>query len=189
MSRNKERSMSAYEKSDPGPMALDHLLMLVADPAFRPGAKRVAAAADAMIAFLDEKISEQLSVILHHPEFRRLESSWRSLEFLVNRIDFRQNILLSILSVSKADLLADFDDTPDITFSGFYRHVYTAEYGQFGGHPIGAIVANYEFDASPPDLRLLSHAAAVCAMAHAPFLAGVGQKFFGLSRWADFPNL
>ncbi|MDR2673747.1 MAG: type VI secretion system contractile sheath large subunit, partial [Opitutaceae bacterium] len=34
-----------------------------------------------------------------------------------------------------------------------------------------------------------SHAAAVCAMAHAPFLAGVGQKFFGLSRWADFPNL
>jgi type VI secretion system protein ImpC len=180
--------MSVYD-TDPGKAALDRLLALVSEPSFRPGAKKAAAAADGMIAFLDEKISEQLSAILHHLEFRRLESSWRSLEFLVERIDFRQNILLSILSVSKADLLTDLDDTPDITFSGFYRHVYTAEYGQFGGHPIGAVVANYEFDARPSDIRLLSHAAAVCAMAHAPFLAGMSQAFFGLSRWADFPNI
>jgi type VI secretion system protein ImpC len=184
--------MFAYEaekESAPDKAALDRLLTLMAEPSFRPGSKTVVGAVDAMIALLDEKISEQLSVILHHAEFRRLESSWRSLKFLVERIDFRQNILLSILSVSKDDLLADFDDTPDVVFSGFYRHVYTAEYGQFGGHPVGVIIANYAFDASPPDLRLLSHAAAVCAMAHAPFLAGVGQKFFGLSRWADFPNI
>ncbi|MDR2787821.1 MAG: type VI secretion system contractile sheath large subunit [Candidatus Accumulibacter sp.] len=177
------------EETPPGKATLDRLLALMAGPSFRPGARAVVAAADAMIAFLDEKISAQLSAVMHHPEFRKLESSWRSLEFLVDRIDFRQNILLSILSVSKADLLADFDDTPDITFSGFYRHVYTSEYGQFGGHPIGVVVANYEFDASPPDIRLLSHAAAVAALAHAPFIAGVHQRFFGLSRWADFPGI
>jgi type VI secretion system protein ImpC len=180
--------MSGSEEKTVGHTGHQAFDALRAESLFQPGSKAVAVADD-MIALLDERISEQLSVILHHPEFRRLESSWRSLEFLIGRIDFRQNILLSILSVSKADLLADFDDTPDITFSGFYRHVYTAEYGQFGGHPVGAIVANYEFDASPPDIRLLSHAAAVCAMAHAPFLAGVNQRFFGLSRWADFPNI
>ncbi|MDR0379217.1 MAG: type VI secretion system contractile sheath large subunit [Candidatus Accumulibacter sp.] len=181
--------MSVYDETDPGKATLDRLLTLMSEPSFRPGTKRVAAVADGMIAFLDEKISEQLSVIMHHPEFRKLESSWRSLEFLVGRVDFHQNIQLSILSVSKDDLLADFDDTPDITFSGFYRHVYTAEYGQFGGHPIGVIVANYEFDASPSDIRLLAHAAAVSAMAHAPFITGVSQRFFGLSRWADFPGI
>jgi type VI secretion system protein ImpC len=184
--------MSAYEaetEQDTGRAMLDRLLAHLAEPSFRPGSRAAVVMADGLISFLDEKISEQLSAILHHPEFRKLESSWRSLEFLVDRIDFRQNILLSILSVSKADLLADFDDTPGVTFSGFYRHVYTAEYGQFGGHPVGVVVANYEFDASSPDIRLLSHAAAVCAMAHAPFLAGVSQGFFGLARWADFPNI
>ena len=27
--------------------------------------------------------------------------------------------------------------------SGLYKHIYTAEYGQFGGQPVGAIIANY----------------------------------------------
>ena len=157
--------------------------------AFAPGTPVSAALADGMIAEVDERLSEQLSAILHHPRFQRLESSWRALCFLVERVDFRQNILLEYLSVSRDDLLADFDDAPDITLSGLYRHVYTAEYGQFGGHPIGVIVANYELDSTPADLRLLTHAASVGAMAHAPFIAGVDKRFFGLERWDQFPNI
>ncbi|MDR1276672.1 MAG: type VI secretion system contractile sheath large subunit [Candidatus Accumulibacter sp.] len=156
---------------------------------FAPGTPISAALADGMIAQIDECISLQLSAVLHHEAFRKLETSWRSLEFLVERIDFRQNILLQYISISRDDLLADFDDAPQITLSGFYKHVYIAEYGQFGGRPIGAIVANYELGASPTDIRLLTHASAVAAMAHAIFIAGAGRSFFGLSSWDQFPSV
>src|SRR6187401_1257070 len=34
---------------------------------------------ESMIATLDQKISQQLNHILHHPDFRALEGSWRGL--------------------------------------------------------------------------------------------------------------
>src|SRR6266540_1275172 len=71
-------------------------------------------AVDAMIAEVDKKLSAQLNEILHHPEFQKLESAWRSLRFVVERLDFRENIRLEILSVDKDALQADLEDAPDL---------------------------------------------------------------------------
>src|SRR5690606_14516638 len=88
---------------------------------------------DRMIAEIDAKLSRQMDEILHHPEFQALESSWRGLKLLVDRTNFRENSKLEILNASKQDLLEDFEDSPEIVQSGLYKHIYTAEYGQFGG--------------------------------------------------------
>src|SRR5580692_1752016 len=66
--------------------------------------------ADALIAEIDEKISKQVDVILHHETFQKLESSWRGLKFVVDHTDFRENIKVEVLNVSKADLMTDFED-------------------------------------------------------------------------------
>jgi type VI secretion system protein ImpC len=42
------------------------------------------------IVEIDRKLTAQLDEILHHPEFLKLESAWRGLKFLVDRIDFRE---------------------------------------------------------------------------------------------------
>ncbi|SIS14415.1 type VI secretion system protein ImpC [Aquipseudomonas alcaligenes] len=144
---------------------------------------------DRMIAEIDAKLSRQMDEILHHADFQALESSWRGLKLLVDRTDFRENTKLEILNASKQDLLDDFEDSPEITQSGLYKHIYTAEYGQFGGQPVGAIVANYFFDPSSPDIKTLQHVASVACMAHAPFIAAAGPKFFGLESFTDLPNL
>ena len=107
-----------------------------------------AATVDDMIAGLDRKLCAQVDTILHHTDFQKLESAWRSLKFLVDRTNFRENIKIQLMSVSKQKLLDDFQDAPDITKSGLYKNVYTAEYGQFGGQPFGAIIANFEFSAN-----------------------------------------
>ena len=88
---------------------------------------------DEMIAEIDKKLSLQVDAVLHHAEFQKLESAWRSLKFLVDETDFRENIKLELLNVSKEDLLEDFEDSPEVTKSGLYKTFYTAEYGQFGG--------------------------------------------------------
>ena len=144
---------------------------------------------DRMIAEIDAKLSRQMDEILHNAEFQALESSWRGLKLLVDRTNFRENIKLEIINASKQDLLDDFEDSPEITQSGLYKHIYTAEYGQFGGQPVGALIANYFFDPSAPDVKTLQYVASVASMSHAPFIAAAGPKFFGLESFTGLPDL
>ncbi|HIC86093.1 MAG TPA: type VI secretion system contractile sheath large subunit [Desulfobacterales bacterium] len=147
------------------------------------------AVVDQMIAEIDKKLSLQLDAILHHPDFQKLESAWKSLKFLVERTDFRENIKIELLNVSKEDLLEDFEDSPEVVKSGLYKIVYTAEYGQFGGQPYAAMIGNYEFGPGAQDVKLLQYIGSVAAMAHAPFIASAGPQFFGLENFQGLPNL
>lgn len=147
------------------------------------------AAVDQMIAAIDQKLSAQLDVIFHSEGFQEMESAWRGLKFLVDRTDFRQNIKVEMLSVAKDELLADFDDSPEVVRSGLYKHVYTAEYGQFGGQPIGAVITNYDFGPGAQDIKLLQYLASVGAMSHAPVIGAASTQMFGVDSFEEVPNL
>jgi type VI secretion system protein ImpC len=144
---------------------------------------------DQMITEIDRSLGQQMDVILHQPAYQQLESAWRGLKLLVDRTDFRENIKLEVLHATKEELLEDFDNAADITRSGLHKHVYSAGYGQFGGEPVATIVGNYTFTPSAPDIKLLSYAASIGAMAHAPFLAAAGPEFLNLKGFQDLPNL
>jgi type VI secretion system protein ImpC len=146
-------------------------------------------AIDAMVADVDRRISAQLNEILHHPDFQKLESAWRGLKFLVDKTDFRENIKVEMLSVSKDDLLTDFEDSPEIVKSGLYRIAYSNEYGVFGGKPYGLMCANYDFGPGPQDVLLLQKCAAVSAMSHAPFISNASPEFFGEKSHLPLPQL
>ena len=142
-----------------------------------------------MIAEIDQKLSGQMDAIIHHSDFQRIESCWRSLKFLVDRTDFRENTKIEILNVSKQDLFDDFEDAAEVVTSGLYKKAYTDEYGVFGGQPYGLIVGNYEFSPTGQDMRLLQNLASVSAMAHAPFIGAVNSQMFGLDSFSKLPNL
>lgn len=144
---------------------------------------------DRMIDELDCRLSTQMDEIMHHPDLQQVESAWRGLKLLVDCTDFSQNISIEVLNASKQDLYDDFEDAPDLTKSGLYKLAYTAEYGQFGGEPVGAIIANYEFGPNSVDMKTLQNAAGVAAVAHAPFIAAAGPKFFGLDEFEGLPDL
>jgi type VI secretion system protein ImpC len=134
---------------------------------------------DAMIAEIDARLSAQINEILHHPEFQKLESAWRSLRYLVDQVDFRENVRVEMVNASKEDLINDFEDSPEVVKSGLYKTVYSNEYGVFGGKPIGLIVGNYEFGPGPQDVALLQKIGSISAMAHAPFISAT-EKLPGL---------
>ena len=110
---------------------------------------------DYHISQIDQKISRQLDAVMHDKTFQEIESTWRGLKFLVDRTDFRQNVKIELLDISKEDLRQDFEDAPEISQSGFYRHTYIQEYDTPGGEPIGVTISNYEFDRSSQDIALL----------------------------------
>jgi len=144
---------------------------------------------DRMIVELDKKLSAQMDEIMHAAPFRELESSWRSLKLLVDRTDFRENIKINVLHATKEELLDDFEFAPEIVQSGFYKHIYSAGYGQFGGEPVAAVIGNFAFKNSAPDMKLLQYVGAVGAMAHAPFLSSVSPEFFGISSFTELPAI
>jgi len=153
------------------------------------GSRANGAALEAMIAEVDRKLSVQVDRILHHDHFQALESAWRSLQFVVGRTDFDQNIKIAMMSVSKDELLEDFEDSPEVIKSGLYQHVYVAEYGQFGGQPVGAIIANYDFGPKSADVKLAQYCASVGAMSHAPFIAAAAPSMFGMASFAEMTGL
>ncbi len=133
---------------------------------------------DQMIGELDRQLSQDLDKILHHPEFQKVESLWRGVEHLVDKTDFRKNIRVELLDLSKESLREDFEDAPEIIQSGLYQHAYCSEYDQPGGEPIAALISAYEFDAGAQDIALLRNISKVSAAAHMPFIGSVGPKFF-----------
>jgi type VI secretion system protein ImpC len=144
---------------------------------------------DSQIAEIDRKISAQLDEIMHNEKFQKMESSWRSLKFLTDRTDFKKNIKIDILDMSKDELSEDFEDAPETIQSGLYKHVYVDEYDTPGGEPYAAMVSNFEFDSSPPDVGLLQEVSKVAAACHCPFVAAATPKFFGKDNVHDLPKI
>ena len=75
------------------------------------------------IGRIDRLLSGQVNEILHHPSFQSLESAWRGLDYLwqtrtsllTGRVldDKAADIEIRILSVSKKELVKDFEDAVD----------------------------------------------------------------------------
>jgi type VI secretion system protein ImpC len=144
---------------------------------------------DFHIERIDRQISDQIDAIMHEPTFQQIEGVWRGLKFLVDRTDFRKNVKIEMLDISKDALRQDFEDSPEVVQSGLYLHTYIQEYDTPGGEPICAIVSSYEFDRSPQDIALLRNLSKVSAAAHMPFIGGVSPEFFGKTSMAEVASI
>ena len=140
---------------------------------------------NARIAQIDHLLSLQLNEILHHPEFQKLEASWRGLKYLLNQSETSSMLKVKVLNVSKKDLLRDLQRAPEFDQSALFKKVYEEEYGVFGGTPFGALVGDYFFDKSGQDMELLEKVSNVAAAAHAPFLSAASNEMFNLESFTE----
>ena len=144
----------------------------------------------AMIAAIDEKLTEQVNQILHHEDFQQLEGAWRGLHYLVNNTETDETLKIRVMSISKKDFgktLKKFKGTA-WDQSPLFKKMYEEEYGQFGGEPYGCLVGDYHFDHSPPDVELLSQVAQISAASHAPFITGAAPTLMQMDSWQELSN-
>ena len=144
----------------------------------------------AMIAALDRKLSEQINVILHHPDFQKLEGAWRGLNYLVNNTETDEMLKIRVLNISKTELGKTLKRYKGTAWdqSPIFKRVYEQEYGQFGGEPFGCMVGDYYFDHTPPDVELLGEMGKVSAAAHSPFIAGAGPTVMQMGTWQELAD-
>lgn len=145
----------------------------------------LAAGIDLRISELDKILSDQVNAIMHHPEFQRLEASWRGLKYLVMQSETSTTLKIKVFNASKKDLVKDLKAAPEFDQSALFKKVYEEEYGTFGGAPYAAMVGDYEFTRHPEDFYLLDEMSHVAASAHAPFLTAAAPGLFGLESFTD----
>jgi type VI secretion system protein ImpC len=145
---------------------------------------------EALCAEIDQRLTTQINLILHHADFQAMESTWRGLAFLVNNTDTGPMLKIKFLCVSKREMSRTLRKYRGTAWdrSPLFRKVYEEEYGQFGGEPFGVLIADYYVDHRPEDLQLVSDIAMVAAAAHVPFLLGAAPALMQMDSWTELAN-
>ncbi len=143
-----------------------------------------------MIAAIDQKLTEQVNRILHHADFQKLEGAWRGLHYMVNNTESDVHLKIRVMDISKQELGKNLKRYKGAAWdqSPLFKKIYEEEYGQFGGEPFGALVGDYHFDQSPPDVELLGEMAKIAASAHAPFITGASPSLMQMESWQELAN-
>ena len=85
-------------------------------------------AVQSLIARIDELITLQLNAVIHNEQFKAMECQWLALYDLIQNTNFKADVVLDILDVSKDELYMDFDsNSVDITGSALFKKVYISE--------------------------------------------------------------
>lgn len=152
---------------------------------FRPDdAMDHASRMDERVAEIDKALSNQLDLIMHWPDFQRMEATWRGLSYLVSRAETGALLRLRVMNVSKIDLLGDLMKAVDFDQSTIFKLLHEAEYGSHGGAPYSLLIGDYEFGQHPQDIEMLKKLAEIAASAHAPFISAADAESFDLASFA-----
>lgn len=145
---------------------------------------------DSMVSALDRKLSEQVNAIIHHPDFKQLESAWRGLNYLVMNTSTGKDLKIRVMNMSKEECRKMFRQYRDAAWdqSPLFKKIYESEFGQLGGQPYGAFTCDYQFDHSAPDLEVMKGLSKIGAASHAPLIAGAAPTLFGMQSWTELSN-
>lgn len=137
------------------------------------------------IAALDQKLSEQLSQIMHSEKFKALEGSWRGLHYLVMNSNTGRDIKVRVINASKKELARDLERAIEFDQSTLFKKIYENEFGTPGGEPYSALIGDYYFGSGQEDVQLLRSISSVSAAAFAPFIAAAGPQMFGFETFEE----
>lgn len=151
---------------------------------------------DRDLAFLNKAISEQLSEVLHAPEFQRLEGSWRGLHHLVQcrdrALEKASKIKISVWSVKRTELKNDLDGANEFDQSNFFKKVYEEGIGTPGADPFSVLLIDFELHPLPnkehkfDDISILRKMSETAAAAFAPLFINAHPSMFGVEAFSEF---
>jgi type VI secretion system protein ImpC len=137
------------------------------------------------IKAIDKKLSEQLAAIMHHPDFQKLEGTWRGLNYLVMNSETSAMLKIKVFNVPKKELFKDVDKAVEFDQSQIFKKLYESEFGSPGGEPYGVLIGDYEFTNHPDDIDLLAKMSNVAAAAFCPFVSAASPELFGFDNWEE----
>lgn len=146
---------------------------------------------DRLIAAIDEALSRQVSAIIQHPTYRKLEASWRQLRLMVSMPRPSDAIVVRVLPVSWKELARDAERAAEFDQSILFNFVYSQEFDMPGGQPFGLLIGDYEISAGlnpesgTDDINALESIASVAAAAFSPIILGAAPELLDVEKFAE----
>jgi len=150
---------------------------------------------DFIICKIDILLTRLLNKILHHPDFQKIEASWRGLYYLCGCSTGTAPIKIKFLDIKLTELAQSFQRAPDVEDSLLFNLVYNQEFGMPGGEPFGVLLCDYHIRHHPTknhrvdDVELLTALSIVGAAAFAPVITSASPELFGVNSFVELERL
>ena len=154
--------------------ALDMLLKSAVAPYIEPSPDPQQ---ESMVAAVDRALSGMMRSILHHPDFQAMESIWRSVEMLTQRLETDTHLQIILYDITAEEIAADLTETTDLKETGLYKLFVEQPALDAQQGPLSAIAACYTFEQSASHAELLGRMARVVAQSNIPFIASMESNF------------
>lgn len=141
------------------------------------------------LASVEAATAEQMRALLHPPAFQALESAWRGVQWLINRLELDERLQLHLLDVSRDELLADVVAAQGrIEQTAIHAALADRWRNQPGADGWSALIGLYSFGPSDTDIGLLAALGVLASQAGGPLLAAADPALAGddpavLARW------
>ncbi|MDH5446470.1 MAG: type VI secretion system contractile sheath large subunit, partial [Gammaproteobacteria bacterium] len=147
--------------------------------------KNLTVTINSAIAAIDQLMSKQLSAVMKHEKFQKLEGSWRGLNHLVMNSETSSQLKLRMMNISKKELAKDLEKAVEFDQSQTFKKIYESEFGIAGGEPYAALIGDYEFSSHPDDIDLLSNVSNIAAAGFCPFISATAPEMFGFESFTE----
>ncbi len=141
--------------------------------AVRPHLVRDDSDIKARVADVDHVAGAGLSDVLHDESFQALESIWRSLVFLLSRVDTTGKVRVYLVHLPKEELKNDLAVNDDPTRSKLYQLLSAPQLGN-PGRKWALVTGAYQFELEPEEIALMGRVARVAQAADVPWISAVG---------------
>lgn len=125
-----------------------------------------------LVAELDASAGQVMRAILHHPDFQALEAAWRSLFWLISRLETGEDLKLYVVDASWEDLIADLLRARELACSELHRLLVDEG-------PWTVATGLYAFAPTAGDAAVLERVGALAARGGAAFLGAASPRFAG----------
>ena len=132
---------------------------------------------DALVATVDRALTDAMRALLHHGEFKNLESLWRGVDFLLRRLETGPSLQVQLIDLSAEEFAADLGASSDLGESALYRLLVEQPAKEKNGG-FALVCGLYRFEATPPHAELLGRMAKIAAQADASFVTSIAPDAF-----------
>jgi type VI secretion system protein ImpC len=138
------------------------------------------------VADIDAAIVSTLRLLLHSPDFQRLEALWRGVDFLVRRLDTDERLQIHLIDIAPGELRLDL--AGDRARSGLFRLLVEDGARTPGAAPWSLLVGCYMLGEDAGDVALLQELAGVARASGAPLVVGGHPSLAGCRSFAASPD-
>lgn len=139
------------------------------------------------VAAVDREISLRMSELIHTTAFQELEAIWRSVVFLLSRVDTTGKVRVYLVHLPKDELAHDLDASTDLGGSKLYDLLSNPQLGA-PGRRWGVVVGAHRFTQDSEDIELLGRISRVAQAADVPWISEMTPSAGGESQTPGIAN-